>query len=278
MTTHPSISGRTRVLTIIGHPVSQVRSPTQLNAALRRTGVDAVLVPVDLEPAAVPDFLRFLRGWRNSPGCIVTVPHKSPCAGLLDGLTERADLLGAVNLVRRSPDGRLTGDMVDGEGFLLALRGSGFDPKGKSAAVFGAGAVGRALLLGLARAGVRRIAYHDPDAACLRALTALAARAGVTQLETMEAGCDLGAVDLAVNASPVGMNGEDRMTFDPTSLPAHALVADVVTNPVETPLLKAARARGCRTQHGLAMSDAQTQMQIAFFDLEAAHGAPERGT
>jgi len=268
MPEQPRISGRTQVLTIIGHPISQVRSPTKLNAELQRTGVDAVLVPVDLEPAAVPAFLQALRGWRNSPGCIVTVPHKSPCAGLLDGLTERAGLLGAVNMVRRGADGRLTGDMVDGEGFMLALRDSGFDPAGKSVAVFGAGAVGRALLLSLAKAGVGRIVYHDPDEARRGTLASLAERAGVGRLVAFDAG-GLGGFDLAVNASPVGMNGEDRMAFDPAGLPEHALVADVVTNPVETPLLKAARARGCRTQHGRAMSDAQAQMQIAFFGLGA---------
>lgn len=261
------ISGATTVLTIIGQPTRQVRSTTTLNAALRRQGIDAVLVPVDLDPAAVPAFLQALRGWHNAPGCIVTVPHKSPCAELVDQLTDRARLLGAVNLIRRGADGRLSGDMVDGLGFLAALRASGFDARGKNAAVFGAGAVGRALLLGLGEAGVQRLVFSDPDAARSAALLELARQAGLADRVTVGAIDDLGAFDLAVNASPVGMNGEDRLPFDPTRLPRHALVADVVTKPAETPLLKAAAAYGCRVQNGLAMSDAQAEMQLAFFDL-----------
>ena len=88
------ISGRTRVVRIIGHPTRQVRSTTTVNAAYASRGIDAVLVPIDLEEAAVPGFLGVLRGWLNAPGCVVTVPHKSTCADLVDGLTDRARKLG----------------------------------------------------------------------------------------------------------------------------------------------------------------------------------------
>jgi shikimate dehydrogenase len=261
------ISGRTKVVAIIGHPIGQVRSPTTSNAEYRRRGIDAVLVPVDLEPAAVPAFLEVLRHWLNSPGCVVTVPHKSACADLVDGLSERARRLGAVNLIRRTVEGRLEGDMVDGEGFMRALRHNGFDVSGKAAIVFGAGAVGRALLLSLGDAGVRRLVFSDPDAARVAQLRRLAAEAGLASLVSIGTPDDLREFDLAVNASPVGMGADGRAAFDPATLPAHALVADVVTEPVDTPLLKAAKARGLRTQIGHAMSDAQVDMQLAFLGL-----------
>ena len=263
----PPISGRTALVTIIGHPIAQVRSPTTLNAELQRAGIDAVLLPLDLAPPALPAFLASLRDWRNSPGCIVTVPHKIPSAALVDELTTRATLLGAVNLIRRTSDGRLIGDMIDGLGFMAALKGSAFDARGKSVVVFGAGAVGRALLVSLAEAGARRIVFHDPDEARRRALRDLAAKAGVADRVETEGELDLGGFDLAVNATPVGMRGNERMAFDPALLPVSALVADVVTDPAETLLLKAARARGLRTQNGLAMSDAQVFMQMAHFGL-----------
>src|SRR5262245_23501289 len=127
-----NISGRTRVVAIIGHPTAQVRSPTSVNAEYVRRGIDAVLVPIDLEPPAVPAFIEVLRHWHNAPGCVVTVPHKSACAPLLDRLSERARRLAAVNLIRRTANGTLEGDMVDGEGFMLALRQNGFEPPGKA--------------------------------------------------------------------------------------------------------------------------------------------------
>jgi shikimate dehydrogenase len=262
-----NISGRTKVVAIIGHPTAQVRSPTSVNAEYTRRGIDAVLVPIDLEPAAVPAFLEVLRHWRNAPGCVVTVPHKSACAALVDGLSERARRLSAVNLIRRTADGRLEGDMIDGEGFMLALRQNGFEPSGKTAIVFGAGAVGRALLLSLGEAGVGRLVFSDPDAARVAQLRRLAEDARLASRVSIGAPGDLGAFDIAVNASPVGMGTDGRAAFDPRTLPAHALVADVVTDPVETPLLKAAQARGLRTQNGLAMSDAQVPTQLRFFGL-----------
>lgn len=268
--TPPPITGRTTVVTIIGHPTRQVRSTTTLNAELRRRSIDAVLVPVDLEPAAVGDFLRMLRGWRNSPGCIVTVPHKSACAALVDSTSDRARRLGAVNLIRSSGDGRLYGDMVDGEGFMRALGAHDFDVAGRQAIVFGAGAVGRALLLSLAEAGAQRICYSDPDPARLEALRHLAQESGVSDRLSLGVPAGLQDFDLAVNASPVGMGADARLPFDPASLPKNALVADVVTDPVETPLLKAARLHGCRVQNGLAMSDAQLETQLGFLGLGGA--------
>jgi len=265
--TNRNITGRTKVVAIIGHPTSQVRSTTTANAEYLRRGVDAVLVPIDLEPAAVPAFLQVLRHWRNAPGCVVTVPHKSACAALVDGLSERARRLTAVNLIRRTAEGRLEGDMVDGEGFMLALRQQGFEPAGKAGLVFGAGAVGRALLLSLADAGIERLVFSDPDATRVTQLQHLAHEAGIAARVSIGAPEDLGGFDLAVNASPVGMGADGRFAFDPATLPAHAVVADVVTDPVDTPLLKAAKARGLRTQTGRAMSDAQIGMQLAFLGL-----------
>lgn len=261
------ISGRTTVVAIIGHPIRRVRSPTTVNAELAKRGIDAALVPADLDPSVVPSFLEMLRHRHNSPGCIVTVPHKSVCAGLVDELTERSRQLGAVNLIRRTAEGRLQGAMIDGEGFLSGLRGNGFDPKGKKAIVFGAGAVGRALLLSLMEAGASRVVYSDPDTSRLGELQRLAEAAGIADRLSIGLSRDLREFDLAVDASPVGMGADSRSPFDPTGLAADAMVADVVTDPVETPLLTAARSRGCRVQNGLAMSDAQLYTQLPFLGL-----------
>jgi shikimate dehydrogenase len=261
----PQISGRTTILTIVGHPVLQVRSPMTVNREFARTGVDAVLIPVDLEPSSLPSFVQMLRGWQNSPGCIVTSPHKTAAAGLINELTNRAMLLGAVNIIRRTSSGHLVGDMIDGLGFLEALKRNGFDARGKRIAVFGAGAVGRDLLLSLTDAGVSTISFHEPDETRRAALRNLALTADIASRFSTDALENLENVDLAINASPMGMNGDAGMAFDPARLPAHALVADVVTNPVETPLLLAARLAGLRTQSGIAMADAQLLMQLRYF-------------
>ncbi len=138
-------SGRTLVYPMIGHPVAQVKSPATFNRYFREKRIDAVMVTIDVHPADVGHFFALLRGWQNCPGCIVTIPHKQEAARQADDLSPTARDLAAVNVIRRTGHGRLAGDIVDGLGFLEALRTHGFDPRGKSAAVFGAGGAGGAI-------------------------------------------------------------------------------------------------------------------------------------
>ena len=268
-TTSPFVpTGRARVLSIIGHPIKQVRSPAALNAELARRGIDAVLVPFDIEAAALDAFFTLLRACENMPGAIVTIPHKIASAGFVDTLSDRAQLLGAVNMVRRHPDGRLEGDMVDGLGYLAALAQHGLSPRGKSVAVFGGGAVGRALLLALCEAGAARVAFHEPDAERRGALQLLAERAGVAKRITLDAIETYPDADIVTNASPLGMRPDDPLPFAPDRLKPGAHVTDVVTDPEISPLLAAARACGLTVQTGRAMAEAQRDIQLAFFGLD----------
>jgi shikimate dehydrogenase len=262
-------TGHTRVLTIIGHPIGQVHSPAVLNGELQRRSVDAVLVPVDITAGAVPAFLEVLRAWENAPGAIITVPHKIAAAAQVDMLSDRARLLGAVNMVRRLGDGRLEGDMVDGAGFLAALAQQNISPAGKSVAIFGGGAVGRALLLALCEAGASRVAFHEPDRERGEALLQLAAQAGWAGRVTLDALIHYHEADIAVNASPAGMRQDDPLPFDPARLRRGSHVADVVTEPEITPLLQAALGAGLSIQTGRAMAEAQRDIWIAFFGLHA---------
>src|SRR6267142_2336318 len=180
-------TGRANVLSIIGHPIRQVRSPIALNTELARRGIDAVLVPIDIEAGALGAFFTVLRAFENSPGAIVTIPHKIASAGYVDALSDRARLLGAINMVRRLPGGRLEGDMSDGLGFLAAAAQHGISARGKSVAVFGGGAVGSAFLLACCEAGASRVAFHEPDGDRRAALQRLADSAGFTDRVTLDA-------------------------------------------------------------------------------------------
>ena len=101
------ISGTTRICQIIGHPITQVRSPDLFNELVQKRGLDVALVPIDLDPAQLSSFVALQRGWHNSPGFVVTIPHKRAVAAQLDALTARAKRLQAVNVVRRDADGTL---------------------------------------------------------------------------------------------------------------------------------------------------------------------------
>lgn len=238
---------------MIGHPIAQVKSPTTFNRYFEEQRMDAVMIPVDVDPEQVVHFFLFMRGWRNCPGCIVTIPHKQEAFRLADELSPRARDLGAVNVIRRSEKGRLAGDMVDGMGFLEALQRNGFDVKGKRAAVFGAGGAGSAIAYSIAEAGAAELALVDTDIIRQGRLHALIASRypSVVLSETV---VSLAGFDLAVNATPVGMNSDPRTPFPLDSLQSSTFVADVVTEPDMTPWLAGAKERGCRIQTGYEMT------------------------
>ncbi|WP_027211351.1 shikimate dehydrogenase family protein [Burkholderia sp. WSM2232] len=267
------ISGTTELLAIVGSPVAQVKSPHNFNSWFERHGKDASMIPVDLDRGSVDHFIDAMRAWRNLRGCVVTVPYKQDMARRMDRLSERAAALGCVNVIRRESDGTLIGDMVDGDGFMNAARGHGFEPRGARALVIGAGGVGSAIAWALCEHGIAAITLIDPDHARLDRLTALLAT-HFPHVTTGAAHASLDLFDLVVNASPVGMTGNESLPLpDPllATLNPRSLVADVVTSPDVTLFLETARAAGCRIQTGGEMALAQLGHLGAFMNMTPLH-------
>jgi shikimate dehydrogenase len=263
------VRGTTRISQIIGHPIAQVRSPDLFNERLEALGIDAVLIPVDVSPEQLGNFIALQRGWHNSDGCVVTIPHKRPVVEHLDLLTARARRLQAVNVIRRNPDGSLIGDMVDGLGFMAAARKHGFTPQGRSALVIGTGGAGSAIVDALCDGGVARLALRDVDPARVTWMRDLfgAAFPVVELLGTCD---DLSGFDLVVNASPVGMGGTGKLPIPEAQLKTlrpGTLVADVVTKPPLTPFLLAPRECGCRVQTGPEMAAGQIEILGRFLGV-----------
>jgi shikimate dehydrogenase len=156
--------------------------------------------------------------------------------------------------MRPEADGRWVGDMTDGGGFTDALKRKDFDPKGKRTLQVGAGGAGSAIALALTMGGAN-VTLCDLDAGKRDALIARLARHDykIAATDTV----DPSGFDLIVNATPAGMKAGDPLPADATKLDANQFVADVITMPVITPLLAAAKARGCATQTGVDMFEAQ---------------------
>lgn len=146
------VSGFTQVVAVIGHPITRVKSPENFNRYFAERQMDSIMIPVDIAPQAVADYLNTLRGWHNMSGVLVTVPHKQRAAATVDELTPRARHLNAVNVIRKLADGRLQGDMLDGVGFQLAAEAHGFNAAGKKR-FSPAAAASAAQLPGIMRSG-----------------------------------------------------------------------------------------------------------------------------
>ncbi|MPW08585.1 shikimate dehydrogenase [Paraburkholderia sp. CNPSo 3155] len=266
------LSGATRVYFIVGDPIAQVRSPAGVTAALRSAGRDALVVPAHVAPADLPAFFAGVAPMRNVDGVIITVPHKFSAASYCATLADEAAFLGAVNTLRRNADGGWHGGMFDGTGFVAALVAAGCVLQGKRALLVGAGGAGSAIGHALIQSGVGSLDVRDNDVertgsliARLNALGRGTARGAAAQLE-------LTRYDVVVNASPLGMRAGDPLPIDVARLPATTFVGDVVTKPPLTPLIEAARARGCPTVTGTQMFERVCDRMVEFL-LETSPSA-----
>jgi shikimate dehydrogenase len=247
------LSGATRVYFIVGDPIAQVRSPSGVTSALRAAGRDALVVPAHVAPGDLSAFFAGVAPMRNVDGVIVTVPHKFSAAQYCSTLSEEAAFLGAVNTLRRTADGRWHGGMFDGTGFVAALAEAGCALRGKRVLLIGAGGAGSAIGHALVQGGAASLDVRDNDAARTASLTGRLNALGHGEARSADASVRAEDYDVVVNASPLGMRADDPLPIDVSRLPATTFVGDVVTKPPLTPLIEAARARGCTTVTGTQM-------------------------
>ena len=243
-------SGATRLVPIVGDPIAQVKAPAGVTAAFAARGADTICVPMQVAPADWPAFVALMRAMKNVDGLIVTVPHKFAAFDACDRVSERAGFLRSVNTIRRAPDGRLSGDMFDGLGFVAACRGHGCSFAGRRALLVGAGGAGTAIAHAVATSGVTALGLADLD--CVRR-DELVARLCTAGLPVVASAADAAGYDIVLNATPLGMRPGDPLPVAANHLTARMFVGDVVTMPEVTPLIAAARALGCRTSNGVAM-------------------------
>jgi len=260
------IDGRTELIAHLGYPTGSFRAPLIWNPYFASAGINAVVVPMDCREPAFADVLRAFLALGNARGALVTMPHKVAVMKLLDRISPVAAIAGACNAVRRDPDGRLAGDMFDGEGFVRALRRHGVEPRGAGALVVGSGGVGSAIAASLAAAGAGRLALFDADPG-VAAVLAERLRAHHPSLRVAIGSNDPAGFDIVVNATPLGMSADDAMPVDVARLDARSFVADVILRTEETAFLAAARGRGCRVQPGIDMLFEMIPAYLEFFGL-----------
>ncbi len=254
-----------KIYAIIGYPVGQVRSPAVFNARFAAEGVDAIMIPFQVAPGDVATLLDGLRKAENCAGVVVTVPHKAAAAALARQRSARVDLLGAANVLRPI-EGGWEADLFDGDGFVRGMASQGHDVRGCSVAVVGAGGAGSAVAEALLAAGAS-VALSDMDEARAGAVVDRLATAFADRIAL--GGPDRGHA-IAVNATPVGMDGDPNMPFDPADLDKAAIVADVIMKPAITPLLRKASELGMTTQEGRHMLDCQADAIWSFLQMAQA--------
>lgn len=274
------INGRTHLLTLIGSPIEHSASPAIHTLSLRQLGMNVVYLAFDVRSddlSTVMDAMRAMKGWDGSN---VTMPCKQAIIPYLDELSIAAKLIGAVNVVRKEADGRITGHNADGVGFMNNLRKHGVNATHARMSLIGPGGAGSAILAQAALDGVDRIdvfaraggkshAHAQSLIARIRERTACAITLhDIADEDTLRN--SIASSTILVNASSIGMG--ERCTDLP--VPADALhadlaVADIVYLPRESQLIREAASRGCPTMPGLGMLLEQAaESERIWYDVE----------
>jgi shikimate dehydrogenase len=255
------LSGKTRVVGIIGCPVRHSLSPNMQNAALRACALDYIYVPFEVTPENLTEAVSGLRAL-GVHGFNVTIPHKTAIIPLLDQLDPSAEEAGAVNTVCLC-DGLMIGYNTDGDGLLASLAEDlEYIPGAGLILILGAGGAARGAVAALCRAGATRIIIMNRSEEAAAVLTVeMHRRYPKVVLETVRPGeldpGSLATLSLVLNTTSLGMKGERIDSLDLAVLPHSVQVYDMVYSTAGTPFVQEAVARGLRAVNGRGMLAAQ---------------------
>ncbi|WMS40962.1 hypothetical protein RDV64_12765 [Acuticoccus sp. MNP-M23] len=261
------VAGDTKLLGIVGDPIAQARSPLVFNPLIAAAGANAVLVPLHVRRDDFDGAIGGIMQIANLSGLVLTLPFKEKALSLADRVLEVGTMVGALNALRREPDGSWTGEMFDGFGLVGALGTMGIAPKGLRFMVLGAGGAGSAIAISLALEGAADITVTDVDGGRAERLAARVeaaapgcrARAGAATVDGM---------DVLINATPVGMKTGDGLPAPFTAFPPDLAVVDIVPASGVTPLLALAARCGCATGGAASMVEGQARAILSYFGIE----------
>ncbi|MDD5434217.1 MAG: shikimate dehydrogenase [Nitrospira sp.] len=251
------ITGKTKVVGIIGWPVSHSLSPVMHNAAFDYLGLDYCYVPFAIEPGCLKEAMEAVPAL-NIVGLNVTVPHKEKVLNYISELSEESRMIGAVNTLKVAGH-RLIGYNTDGLGFANSLKEAGYPLAKHSLLILGSGGAAKAVAFQSAAEGVKEIIIANRTVSKAVSLkTQLAGyfpllKIEVTGITYNELSRVTDKVDAIVNTTSVGLAGVDESPIPGELLHKGLFICDLIYNPSETTLLKYAKEAGCRYINGLGM-------------------------
>ena len=272
------INAQTKLCGLLGNPVEHSLSPAIHNAAFEKLGLNFVYLAFRVEDIA--GAIRGIRALGNVRGFSVTIPHKVAVIPHLDEVETTARHIGSVNTIVVEK-GKLTGYNTDATGALRALRDGGVRLEGERVLMLGSGGAARAIAFALAAdpartgiAGLTILGIDEPERRGLVRDLCARTRLPVEDSSISEEALRRGIRDsvILIHCTPQGMHPKVEETCVPAALLSpHLTVMDIVYNPLETRLLREAKAAGCRTIRGLEMFLHQA---VAQFELWTQLAAP----
>jgi shikimate dehydrogenase len=241
------ISGKTRVLGLIGYPVEHSLSPAMHNAAFEHLGLDYCYVTFSVRPDLLGDAVKAVRAL-NLKGVNVTVPHKERVIPMIDVVDQEAAFIGAVNTILND-NGILRGFNTDGRGFIESLKEAGIKVSGKRIMIIGAGGASRAIGFYLCKEADSLSIFDIDIEKTSRLVNDL--RRIKDNVHVIKEIKDLEEMEIIINATPLGLKETDPYPIDPSLITGDKVVCDLIYR--DTPILESSRQKGCKTINGLGM-------------------------
>lgn len=256
------ITGHTRLTGLLGSPVAHSKSPLMHNEAFRLLRLDYVYLCFDVKEDSLKTAFEGLKKLKVA-GFNCTMPDKTAICELLDDLSPAAKMIGAVNTVVNE-NGRYIGHNTDGIGYMQSVKDAGFDIKGETMTLLGAGGAASSIFVQAALDGVKKInLFSIKDRFWEKAEK-------MVDMVNSNTDCDAKLIELGnddilneaisnskilTNATSVGMapNTDNCIVKDFSVFNENLIVSDVIYNPMETKLLKIAKEHGCPTFNGIYM-------------------------
>jgi len=265
------ISGTTKILGIIGSPVSHSLSPAMHNAALEAMGLDYIYIPLPVDIKDLATAVSGLKAISAIKGFNLTIPHKQEVIPFLDQISDTARSVGAVNTVKRVGE-EWVGTNTDIAGFLAPLIELDCDWQKTPALVLGSGGAARAVIAGCLQLGCPVVHVVGRDPKKMKKFHGQMA----TQLQNYALRVHtwhsldnlLEVAGLVVNATPIGMGSDPHTPINEAQiqiLPQNSIVYDLIYTPAPTKLLKLATARGLMSIDGLEMLLHQGAIALEFW-------------
>ncbi len=258
------IAGHTKLVGIVANPIEHVRTPQLFNASAAKQGLDVSCVPFHVREPNLQKWLSGALGLSNLAGLIITIPYKEAVIEWCGELTDTAILVESVNAMRRDEErGIWIGGNFDGDGFVAGLRSRGHLLEGKRVLLIGAGGAGKAMAYAIARSKPAELVIHNrAEQRAIDLVSRLKEALPETRIRVGDN--DPSGFDVVVNATPLGMKDSDVLPIKIDRLDGGTLFCEAVMRDGNTPLLQAARERGCAVHQGQYMLYGQI-VEIAQF-------------
>ena len=268
------ISGKTQVCGVIGDPIEHTLSPILHNVAFEALELDYVFLAFKVKPAEVGNAVSGMRAL-TIHGLNVTMPHKNAVVKYLDEVDPAGKVIASVNTILNK-DGRLLGFNTDGVGALNALEKNGVEPRGKKVLLLGAGGAAKAIAYTLSQEVDELVILNRTPKSAIELANLLKQKfkkkINAGELSPSAVKDNLADSEVLINATSIGMKPNDNQTLvAPEWLKPDLVVMDIVYNPLETRLVKDAKAEGAKVVSGVEMLIYQG---AASFEIWTACKAP----